>query len=102
MASGLQPASESNMTDPSRGWSLVMLAVATSIDALAVGLSLAMLRITIWQPAVIIGVVTAAFSLTGLRLGARLGKAFSGRMEIVGGFVLFLVAVRILVEHTLV
>jgi len=50
-------------TDPSRGLSMVSLSVATSLDALAVGVSLGVLRISIWQPAVVIGLVTALLSL---------------------------------------
>ena len=97
--SGLDPESHPGPGDPSRGWSLVLLSIATSIDALAVGLSLAMIRVDIWQPAVIIGLVTAAMSVAGLRLGSRLGRAFGHRMEIAGGVILILVGLRILVEH---
>ena len=97
--SGLDSESEPGIGDPSRGWSLVLLSVATSIDALAVGLSLAMIRVAIWQPAVVIGLVTAGMSVAGLRLGSRLGRAFGRRMEVAGGIILILVGLRILVEH---
>jgi putative Mn2+ efflux pump MntP len=76
-----------------------MLAVATSIDALAIGLSLAMLRVKIWHPSVVIGVVTGGLSLLGIRLGTRLGIRFGKRMEIVGGVILNLIGLRILVSH---
>lgn len=99
--SGLSPDPGEAAADPSRGWSLVVLSIATSIDALAVGLSLAMLGVEIWQPAVIIGVVTAAMSVAGLRLGIRLGDAFGKKMEVFGGVILLLVGGRILVEHLL-
>ena len=56
--SGLSSEVRSDSLDPSRGWTLVMLSVATSIDALAVGLSLAMLQVNIWFPSVVIGLVT--------------------------------------------
>ena len=85
--------------DPSRGWSLVLLSIATSIDALAVGFSLAMIGVEIWYPAVVIGLVTAAMSVAGLHLGARLGKRFGSRMEVVGGIILILVGLHIVVEH---
>jgi len=85
--------------DPSRGWSLVMLSVATSIDALAVGLSLAFLQVNIWYPSVVIGIVTASMSLCGLLLGHRLGQRFGRTMEIVGGSVLILIGLKILSEH---
>ncbi len=88
-----------NRRDPTTGWSLVMLSVATSIDALAIGLSLAMLRIDIWYPSTIIGIVTAALSLLGLRLGNMLGKKFGRSMEIAGGAILFSIGIRILIQH---
>ena len=85
--------------DPSRGLSLVALSVATSIDALAVGFSLALLHVNIWYPAAVIGVVTAALSFAGVRLGIRLGRVFGRGMEITGGVLLLFLGVRILVEH---
>ncbi len=83
--------------DPSRGWSLIMLSVATSIDALAAGLSLAMLGADIWSTAAVIGVVTFFLSVMGFWFGARLGAAFGSRMNIAGGVVLIGIGVRILV-----
>jgi putative Mn2+ efflux pump MntP len=85
--------------DPSRGYTLVALSVATSIDALAVGLSLGVVRLSIWYPAVIIGLVAAAFSLLGIGLGRRLGTAFGRRMEIAGGIILIAIGLRILFSH---
>jgi len=97
--SGFDNSSESYKNDPSRGWSLVMLSIATSIDALAIGLSLAIIGVTIWYPAVVIGVVTGLVSWLGLRLGNALGGKFGKRMEIAGGIVLILIGVRILISH---
>lgn len=97
--SGLDSRREAAPDDPSRGWTLVMLAVATSIDALAVGFTLAMLKVSIWLPAVVIGVVCAALSVLGVRLGRVLGSAFGKRMECAGGLVLVAIGVRILVQH---
>jgi putative Mn2+ efflux pump MntP len=85
--------------DPTSGWALVLLSIATSIDALAVGLSLAMLGSPIVVPAVVIGVVAAAFTAVGLALGRRIGVAWGRRVEVIGGLVLLLIGVRILVEH---
>lgn len=85
-------------TDPSRGFTLVGLSVATSIDALAVGLSLALLQVEIWIPALVIGAVAALLTLLGLLLGRRAGTAWGGRMEIVGGVVLILIGGRILLS----
>jgi putative Mn2+ efflux pump MntP len=78
-----------------------MLATATSIDALAIGLSLAMLRVRIWYPSAVIGVVTGGLSLLGLRLGMRLGARFGKGMQVVGGAVLSLIGLRILFSHGL-
>lgn len=82
--------------DPSRGYTLVLLAVATSIDALAVGFSLAMINVDIWYPSVMIGVITAAMSLAGIRLGRFLGAYAGPGMEIAGGAILIIIALRIL------
>jgi putative Mn2+ efflux pump MntP len=86
-------------TDATRGSSLVVLSVATSIDALAVGLSLALLGVSIWFPAVVIGVVAFAFTAAGLRLGCRFGSLLGKRMEVVGGLILIAIGVRILFDH---
>lgn len=96
---GLDEDGEVYTTDPSRGFTLVLLAVATSIDALAIGLSLGMLQVKIWYPSVIIGVVTSGLSLFGLRVGTRLGARFGKHMEIVGGTLLSLLGLRILLLH---
>jgi putative Mn2+ efflux pump MntP len=85
--------------DPTRGWSLIILSFATSIDALAVGLSLAMLRVDLWIPSVIIGIVAAGMTLTGMLLGRRLQAAWGKRAELVGGLVLMAIGVRVVVEH---
>ena len=85
--------------DPTRGIRLLTLSVATSIDALAVGLSLGMLRISIWYPSVVIGVVTAGLSLLGVHLGNRLRGGLGRRMELVGGIILILIGLRILFSH---
>ena len=85
--------------NPSKGWGLIVLSVATSIDALAVGLSLALVGMDIWYPAVIIGVTTAGLSLVGVLLGKRIGDRFGKRVELVGGLILCFIGIRIVVEH---
>ena len=85
--------------DPTRGWSLVALSVATSIDALAVGFSFAMLAVSVWYPSVIIGVVAAGMTLLGMRVGGRLGHRFGRMMEVIGGLVLLAIGTRILWQH---
>ncbi len=88
-----------NGRDPTRGASLVVLSVATSVDALAVGLSLGVLRVGIWHPAVVIGIVACALTAVGLHLGSRIGLAFGRRMEVAGGLILIGIGVRILFRH---
>jgi putative Mn2+ efflux pump MntP len=90
---------DAEQKDPTKGASLVLLSVATSIDALAVGLSLALLGVDIWYPALVIGLVALAFTAVGLHLGKRFGAHFGKRMEILGGLILIAIGVRILVEH---
>ena len=100
IASGIRgPTEEAIRVDPTKGWDLVMLSVATSLDALAVGLSLAMIGASIVVPAVVIGVVAAAFTVVGMVLGRRVGQAWGKRVELVGGVVLIGIGVRILIEH---
>ncbi|MFH1842294.1 MAG: manganese efflux pump MntP family protein [bacterium] len=97
--SGLRPEDQVRPTDPSRGLLLVALSTATSIDALAVGLSLATLRINIWYPAVIIGLVTSTMCLIAIIGARRIGLAMGARAQIFGGIVLLAVAVNIVVTH---
>jgi putative Mn2+ efflux pump MntP len=85
--------------DPSRGIMLVVLSVATSLDALAIGLSLAMLRISIWYPAVVIGIVTGMASLIGILLGQRFSEKVGIRAAEIGGILLILIGIRILLTH---
>ncbi len=99
--SGLEPNGEEKAQDVSRGWFLVMLSIAVSIDALAIGLSMALLGVSIWLPALLIGVVTGLLSWLGTRLGNRLGHRFGKRMEILGGIILILIGIRILLAHLL-
>lgn len=93
---GRNPALKTALRDPSRGLTLFILSVATSIDALAVGFSLAMMEVAIWYPAVTIGVVTSAMSLAGIRLGRFFGQKLGPRMEIAGGMILIVIGLRIL------
>jgi putative Mn2+ efflux pump MntP len=96
---GLHPDLQDSADDPSRGLKLMMLAVATSIDALAVGFSLAMLQVNIWYPSAIIGIVTLSISVIGFQFGTRLGARFGKRMEIAGGAILILIGLRIIASH---
>ena len=87
--------------DPSRGWTLVLLSIAVSMDALAIGLSFGVLGIFVWYPAIMIGVVTGIISLIGLRIGRIVGRKLGKPIEIIGGLVLVGIGVRILLIHFL-
>lgn len=87
--------------DPTRGMSLATLSVATSIDALAVGLSMAMLGEEVWMPAVVIGLVAAAFTAVGITFAGRIGAWWGMRAEFLGGCVLLFIGAKIVVEHGL-
>jgi putative Mn2+ efflux pump MntP len=80
---------------------MLTLAVATSIDAFAVGFTLPLLGAPLLASLLTIGLVTAALSAAGLFVGHRFGTAFGRRLDMVGGAVLILLGVKILVEHTL-
>lgn len=93
------PCEDEKRSDPSRGGNLIMLSLATSLDAMAVGLSLAMLQVNILSSSFVIGLVSAGFSLAGIFLGSKLGACFGQRMEIIGGVILNLIGLRILYTH---
>ena len=76
-----------------------MLAIATSIDALAVGLSLAMIQSNVWYPSIVIGVVAGVMSILAIVSGARVGRWLGGKAQVVGGLVLLIIGVRILATH---
>lgn len=82
-----------------KGWSMVMISTATSIDALATGFSLAFLRITIFYPALLIGIITFILSFIGYRGGKKLKNKFGNKVEFLGGTVLCFVGIKILFEH---
>jgi manganese efflux pump family protein len=99
--SGLNPNFESYRQNPSRGRLLVVLCIATSIDALAVGLSMAMIHVWVYFPSIVIGLVTFGLSMVGLKAGGKLGQKFGKRMEIYGGIILIGIGLKILAEHLL-
>ena len=76
-----------------------ILSIATSIDALAVGITFAFLQANIWISATIIGIVTLGISITGVKIGNRFGNKYERRAETVGGFILIFMGVKILLEH---
>lgn len=80
---------------------LLLLSIATSIDALAVGLSFAFLGIAIAAPIIIIGAVTFSMSFVGASAGSKLGHLFENKIEIVGGLILIGIGLKILIEHSI-
>lgn len=85
--------------DPKRIYILLTLAIATSIDALAVGLTLSFIDVDIVTPAIIIGAITFLLSLAGVYIGDKVGHFFESKIEILGGLILIGIGIKILVEH---
>lgn len=79
--------------------SLLILAIATSIDALMVGFSFAFLQTSILLPIAVIGLVTFMLSFFGFFFGSHIGKLFGNRIKILGGLILIAIGLRILIEH---
>jgi putative Mn2+ efflux pump MntP len=80
---------------------LLLLSIATSIDALAVGLSFAFLDISIVFPVIIIGLITFTISFAGVLGGKKIGQAFRKKVEITGGAILILIGLKIFIQHTI-
>ena len=80
-------------------WMLLMLSIATSIDALAVGISFAFLNISIVTPIIVIGTVTFMLSFLGVLIGNKAGHFFERKIEVIGGLILIGIGVKILIGH---
>ena len=80
---------------------MLAMAIATSIDALAVGVSFAFLKVNIWYAVLLIGITTGAFSAVGIYLGNVFGSRYKSKAEFAGGFILVAMGVKILLEHTI-
>ena len=92
--------SEGEEMDDSFGFkAMLLLAIATSIDALAVGVTFAFLQVQIIPAVCFIGVITFALSALGVKLGSVFGSKWKNRAEFVGGLILVLMGVKILIEH---
>ena len=96
---GFEEEKEGERGDQTRGWPLLLLSIATSIDALAVGFSISLLKTPVLFPAVIIGVVCFVMTAVGMIFGKGLAKIFGRKVEILGGLVLIGIGIKILVEH---
>jgi putative Mn2+ efflux pump MntP len=96
---GLSEEEKAGRPDQTRGVRLLVLSLATSIDALAVGLSLGVIKVGILYPAAVIGAVCFLMTIVGARLGPVVGRIAGRWAELLGGLILIGIGVRILVEH---
>jgi putative Mn2+ efflux pump MntP len=87
---------ERSKVDPTRGWDLVFLSIGTSLDALAVGISLAMINYQIVRSALVVGLVSYGMTLLGMEIGKKIGSIWGRRCELFGGIVLILIGLNIL------
>ena len=78
---------------------LLVLAIATSIDALAIGITFAFFKVQIFKAAMIIGLITFVISMSGVKIGSIFGARFKSKAEFIGGAVLVLLGIKILIEH---
>jgi putative Mn2+ efflux pump MntP len=92
---------EAEETKAAGAWGMLVLAVATSVDALAVGVSFSFLNVRILPSVLFIGAVTFALSLLGARAGKIFGAKYKSKAEFAGGVILIAIGVKILVEHLL-
>ena len=86
---------ETECPDPTKGFSLVMLSLATSIDALGVGFSLGVLTQKLFLVAVWIGITASTMTWLAMKIGNRLSQRFAHRMEIIGGLILMIIALKL-------
>jgi len=96
---GFEKETVGEKADQTRGLPLLLLSIATSIDALAVGFSFSVLKTPILFPSVIIGIVCFAMTAVGMIFGKALARVFGRKVEIVGGLVLIGIGIKILTEH---
>jgi putative Mn2+ efflux pump MntP len=98
---GVQGSDDETHIEVIRIVPVIVLSLATSIDALAIGVSFGVLQTAIFLPALIIGIVCFGISFAGVILGERLEELLGNKMEIFGGVILILIGLRILFEHTM-
>jgi putative Mn2+ efflux pump MntP len=101
MIEGIKRKENDKVRDYTRIKELLAVAVGTSIDAFAVGISFALLDLKIWLSGVIIGVVTFLASMTAIRIGKSAGAKLGQRVEVAGGLILIAIGIKIFLEHIL-
>ena len=97
-ALGKEEEADEKMTTGLAVGTMLVLAVATSIDALAVGVSLAFLNVNIWVAVLLIGVITFAISSAGVKIGNVFGTKYKKKAEFAGGAILIILGIKILIE----
>ncbi|MGV2828690.1 manganese efflux pump MntP [Myxosarcina sp. GI1(2024)] len=98
----LQTETEQKKFNPLDSYTLLVLAIATSIDALAAGLGLSVLKSSIILAATLIGIVTFCLSFAGVFIGHNIGNRLNDKIEICGGSLLILIGAKILLEHLMI
>lgn len=98
---GFKRNEEEETKDYNSTFVLLTIAVGTSIDAFAVGISFALLSVRIWEAGVVIGAVTFLASMTAIRIGKSAGERLGNKVEIIGGLLLIAIGLKIFLEHML-
>lgn len=92
-------SADGEQNDDMRPRTMLIMALATSIDALAVGVSMALLSVNIWVAATIIGAVTLLLSFIGVYIGNYVGSGLGPKAGLAGGVILIIIGIKIVVEH---
>lgn len=90
---------EKKSTDKVDFKTMIFLAIATSIDALAIGITFAFLKVDVLLAVILIGIITFLLSVIGVKIGNKFGDKYEQKAEIVGGIILILMGIKILLEH---
>jgi manganese efflux pump family protein len=96
---GLKKTKDDRTKDFSSTFILFTIALGTSIDAFAVGISFALLNVMIWKSGILIGIVTFVASMTAIRIGKSAGTRLGNKVEIIGGLILIAIGIKIFLEH---
>ncbi len=96
---GLKKHKDEEVRDLNKILVLITIALGTSIDAFAVGISFALLNVAIWLAGFIIGTVTFFASMTAIRIGKSAGERLGNKVEIIGGLILIAIGIKIVIEH---
>jgi putative Mn2+ efflux pump MntP len=98
---GLKKSKDNEPKDYTSNFVLLTIALGTSIDAFAVGISFAILEVRIWEAGVVIGAITFLASMTAIRIGKSAGARLGNKVEIIGGLLLIAIGLKIFLEHIL-